>query len=198
MFRFRQAVIGLVMLMACGSVLAADKAPFVWREPRIGAGVFTDELGMLDREREEYANSLAVQAVNRIAEADASAGSLDDARRYLALSMHLAPRNKRALVANYQLARGVVPAKVDSDYSPEVLARLLFTRAQVLKQQGGAENALLARYFIQLAAEFDPRNEDAVYASELQRLDHGQLDWKMLTDVKDTPEPGAPRSGELP
>ncbi|MEY3897325.1 MAG: hypothetical protein RLZZ214_2846, partial [Verrucomicrobiota bacterium] len=47
---------------------------------------------------------------------------------------------------------------------------------------GGAENKRLARYFIQLAAEMDPKNEDAVYASEVQRLDHGALDWSPLTD----------------
>jgi hypothetical protein len=51
-----------------------------------------------------------------------------------------------------------------------------------LEKQGGEENKRLARYFIQLAAEIDPTNEDAVYASEVQRLDHGALDWGLLTD----------------
>lgn len=178
--------------------MAAEKTPFVWMEPRIGAGAFSDDLGMLDREREEYANNLAIHAVNKVAAAEASAASLEVARRYLALSLHLAPRNRRALVANYQLSRGIVPEPIDSDYSAEVLARLLFTRAQVLKQQGGAENTMLARYFVELAAELDPRNEDAVYASELQRLDHGRPDWKMLTDVKDARGPKAPEEGDLP
>jgi hypothetical protein len=30
----------------------------------------------------------------------------------------------------------------------------------------------------------DPKNEDAVYASEVQRLDHGELDWGVLTNAK--------------
>lgn len=196
MSRIGQVAIGLVVSVSFA--LAAEKAPFVWMEPRIGAGAFSDDLGMLDREREEYANNLAIHAVNKVAAAQASAASLEVARRYLALSLHLAPRNKRALVANYQLSRGVVPAQVESDYSPEVLARLLFTRAQVLKQQGGAENVLLSRFFVELAAELDPRNEDAVYTSELQRLDHGRLDWKVLTDVKDARGPKAPAGGDLP
>jgi hypothetical protein len=44
----------------------------------------------------------------------------------------------------------------------------------------------------------DPKNEDAVYASEMQRLDHGSVNWKSLTDVK----PGAPKEdakgGDMP
>jgi hypothetical protein len=33
----------------------------------------------------------------------------------------------------------------------------------------------------------DPRNEDAVYASELLRLDNKKISWDMLTDVKVKP-----------
>lgn len=198
MLRSGQAAIAAALVACCGFAVAAERAPFVWKEPRIGAGMFSDALGMLDREREEYANNLAIEAVNEIARSKASAASLETARRFLALSLHLSPRNRRALVANYQLTRGIVPEAIEAEYSSEVLARLLFTRAQVLRQQGGEENGMLARFFIELAAELDPRNEDAVYASELQRLDHGRLDWKPVTDVKDSPAPEAPRAGELP
>lgn len=161
-----------------------EKKPFLWKEPTVGAGAFTDALGMLDREREEYATNLAIHAINEVATARASAASLEQARRLLALSLHLSARNRRALVANYQLNRGMLPEPVESDYSEEVLARLLFTRSQLLRQQGGVEDKQLARIFVELAAELDPKNEDAVYASELQRLDHGRVDWKLLTDVK--------------
>ena len=125
-----------------------------------------------------------------MAEAKASVASLDEARRLLAISLQLSPRNKKALVTSYQLKRGILPAVVASEYSGEVLARLLFTRAQVLRQQGGNENGLVASVFTELAAEMDPRNEDAVYASELQRLDHGRVDWSMWTDRKKVGESG--------
>lgn len=194
----RQAAIGLALMAASAIAHASDIVPFVWKEPRIGPGMFSDDLGMLDREREEYAGNLAIHAVNTVAKAKASAASLATARRFLALSLHLAQRNRRAVVANYQLSRGVVPGPIESEYSPEVLARLLYTRAQVLKQQGGGENTLLARYFIEISAELDPRNEDAVYASELQRLDHGRLDWEILTDVKDARSPAKPQPDGLP
>lgn len=175
-----------VMLVALTvAVSAAGKdGGFVWKEPRTGGGQFSDDLGLLDREREEYATNLAVYASNRVAKAKASVASLEEARRLLALSLHLASRNKRALVLNYQLGRGIVPEVIPGEYSSEVLARLLFTRGQMLRKQGGDENILLARVFTELAAEMDPRNEDAVYASELMRLDHGRVDWKELTDVK--------------
>ena len=174
-----------------------EKKPFLWNEPRVGAGIFTDELGMLDREREEYATNLAIHAVNQVAKQKASAASLEKARRLLALSLHLSARNRRALVANYQLSRGMVPQPVESDYSEEVLARLLFTRAQLLRTQGGPEDQLLGRVFVELAAELDPRNEDAVYSSELLRLDHGKVDWKLLTDVK-PPRGGISKESEEP
>ncbi|MGE9270160.1 MAG: hypothetical protein ACQKBU_05090 [Verrucomicrobiales bacterium] len=184
------------------SVGAAEPGqPFPWREPRVGAGVFSDDLGMLDREREEYTNNFAVVAVNEIARQKASLESLEKGRRLLALSLHLAARNKRALVANFQLSRGVIPEPVESNYSKEVLARLIFTRAQVLREQGGVEDRLLSRIFVELAAELDPKNEDAVYACELQRLDHGRVDWKFLTDVKPPPPSGlghhGPESGRV-
>jgi hypothetical protein len=157
---------------------------FEWKEPKVGAGLFSDDLGMLDREREEYANSLAGYASNRVAEAKASPASLTDARRLVALALHLSSRNRKALVLNFQLSRGVLPEVVPGDYKPDVLARLLFTRSELLKKQGGAENTLLSRVFIELSAEMDPKNDDAVYAAELQRLDGGNVNWNAITDAK--------------
>ena len=69
----------------------------------------------------------------------------------------------------------------------QAFARLLFTRGQLLEKQGGDENGRLARLFIQLAATIDPRNEDAVYASEVHRLDHGPVDWAAVTDCAKEP-----------
>jgi hypothetical protein len=174
-----------VVLSLCLPVLAAEeKAKFEWKAPDTGAGVFTDALGLLDREREEYADNLTGYASNQVAAAKASVASLAEARRLVALALHLAPRNRKALVLSFQLSRGLLPEPVPGDYRPDVLAGLLYARGQTLKQQGGVENGLLARVFTELAAEMDPKNDDAVYASELQRLDHGSVDWAALTDVK--------------
>lgn len=155
---------------------------FAWDPPKVVASVFSKEVGMLDSERDEYATNLAVYASNSLVAAHASEASLETARRVLALALQLSPRNKRAVVVNFQLSKGILPALIEGNYSPPVLARLLATRGQLLDKQGGGENKAVARYFIQLAAEIDPKNEEAVYASEVQRLDHGALDWSLLTE----------------
>ncbi|MGL4399134.1 MAG: hypothetical protein ACRCXD_04650 [Luteolibacter sp.] len=155
---------------------------FAWDAPKVVASVFSKEVGMLDSERDEYATNLAIYASNSLLAARASEASLLTARRVLALALQLSPRNKRAVVVNFQLSKGMLPDLIESNYSPPVLARLLATRGQLLDKQGGGENQRLARYFIQLAAEMDPKNEEAVYASEVLRLDHGALDWALVTD----------------
>ncbi len=171
-------VIGLGMALAGA---AETPKSFAWDPPKVEKNLFTPELGMLDSEREEYATNLATHAVNQLAANKTSAASLADARRMIALALHLSPRNKRALVANYQLSKGILPAPAEGNYSPQVFARLLLTRGQLLEKQGGDENKRLARMFIHLAAGMDPKNEDAVYASEVHRLDHGAVDWSAVT-----------------
>ena len=155
---------------------------FAWTAPKVVQSIFNQDLGMLDSERDEYATNLATIAANEVAKAKASPASLADARRMLALALQLSPRNKRAVVVNFQLTKGVLPEVTEGNYSPQVFARLILTRGQLLAKQGGEENQKLARYFIQLSAELDPKNEDAVYASEMERLDHGTPDWSKLTD----------------
>lgn len=160
----------------------AGEAPkaFAWDPIKIPQSMFTRELGMLDSEREEYATTLAQLSANRVNAEKASPASLAEARRMLSLALHLSPRNKKALVTGFQLAKGVLPEAAEGGYSPQAFARLLYSRGQLLEKQGGVENGKLARMFIQLAATLDPRNEDAVYASEVHRLDHGEIDWSAL------------------
>ena len=179
--RFWQAI---GIFSAVATLLGAEEKAdeFEWDPPNVAVSVFTQQLGMLNTERDEYATNLASHAVNGLAAAEASPAALGQARRMLALALHLSPRNKRAVVVNFQLSKGILPEAAESAYSPSVFARLILTRGQLLEKQGGGEDRLLARYFIQLSAEMDPRNEDAVYASEVQRLDHGTPDWKALTD----------------
>jgi len=159
---------------------AEEKPKFTWEPLEIRSSVFSQEIVMLDSERDEYATNLAAYAANEILKSGASLASVSRGRKVLALAMQLSPRNKQALVTQFQLSKGIIPEKTESDYSPEVFARLLLTRGQLLQQQKQEENTVLAHYLIQLAAEIDPRNDDAVYASELIRLDSGGPDWEKL------------------
>ena len=68
-----------------------------------------------------------------------------------------------------------------AEYSRDTLAQLFIGRAEVLYQQKGDEDKLLARVLIDLAASIDPANEDAIYAFELQKIDHGEVPWKDFT-----------------
>ncbi|RYD20176.1 MAG: hypothetical protein EOP88_16085 [Verrucomicrobiaceae bacterium] len=182
MMRFWQAAVVICSTM---TLLGAQEEakPFPWVAIKVEKSGFTAGLGMLDSEREEYATTLSTLAGNRVASAKASPASLTEARKMISLALQLSPRNKRTIVVNFQLAKGVLPDPVESNYSAQVFARLILTRGQLLTKQGGVENLKLARYFTQLAAEMDPKNEDAVYASEVQRLDQGAPDWAALTDV---------------
>ncbi len=165
------------------SVRAEEPKPnFNWQPLRIQNSLFTRDLAMLDTEREEYATNLASVAVQRIVTDKASPQSLSEARRLLALALHLSPRNKRAIVVNFQLSKGMLPEVIDRDYTPQVFARLLLTRGQLLAKEEAAQNQELARIFIHLSAVLDPKNEDAIYASEVDRLDHGTPDWSRITD----------------
>jgi len=173
-------------LMLCTVAPAAEKEiKFDYKPPVVGKGLFDEKLVMLDRERGEYATNLASYAANLLNETRASTTAVADARKLLALAMHLSPRNQKALVVNHQLRRGVLPDTTDGVYSAGVFARLLLTRAQLLLREGGVQDRLLARAFIELATEMDPRNEEAVYAFELQRLDHGDFNWERITDYKE-------------
>lgn len=177
-------VAGVWLGMISGLVADGTEKLFVWNPPKAAKNQFSAELGLLDAERDEYATNLAILASNVVAHGQASAVSIESARRWLGLALQLSPRNKRAVIANFQLSKGLLPAVGDCLYEPKVFARLLLTRGQLLEKTEGVGNKQLARYFIDLAAEFDPKNDEAVYASEMQRLDHGPINWALLTDGK--------------
>lgn len=182
----------MVAMLALSPPGRAEESKFAWQPLEIKASAFSRNLVMLDAERDEYATNLAAYAANSISEDGASMASVNQGRRILALALHLSPRNRQAIITQFQLSKGIVPEKARGDYSPQVLARLLLTRGQLLMQQEEGENRVLARYLIQLSAEIDPRNEDAVYASEMNRIDTGGVDWSPLTD------PGKAQKEDLP
>lgn len=173
-----QAATGLWLGVA--SVHGDGKPAFAVETPKVAKSMFSPDLGMLDSERDEYATNLATYAASQFAADKGGGKSADDARRFLGLALHLSPRNKKAIVVGFQLSKGIIPEATEGQYTPQAFSRLLLTRGQLLEKQGGAENKKLARYFIQLAAELDPRNEDAVYASEVHRLDQGDIDWSAV------------------
>lgn len=184
--RIWQAVTVFLLTVALSGAAEGRKS-FEWKAPQVRVSMFSRDLGMLDSEREEYASNLATLAGNELVREKASGASLVEARKMVALALQLSPRNKRALVINFQLSKGILPELGESIYSRSVFARLLLTRGQLLEKQDTVENGRLARMFVELAATLDPKNEDAVYASEVNRLDHGEVDWsRIMGDARKT------------
>ena len=168
--------------LVCGQSESLSSS-FVYDPPVVKKVIFGDAV-MLEQERRNYATNLATYAANLVVTKKASKESLASARRILALAFHLERRNKQAVVVNFQLREGVLPEVKKGDYNPRTFSRLLMARAKLLlKDNGGNVNErLLGRYFIEMAAHIDPRNEDAVFEHESQRIDSGDLDWALLTD----------------
>lgn len=185
MNRIFQGLLLVILLVTLPTYLSAkDELTGKYAEPSINKRLFGNELSMTNNERDDYATNLAAIAVKQVQQTKGSQKSLDQARKLLGLALHLSPRNRKGLVVNRQLKDGILPQKVAADYDAEVFSKLLLARGQLLEEQDGELNALLARYFIELAATIDPRNEDAVYESELRRIDHGELSWNDVTEAK--------------
>ncbi|MES2996446.1 MAG: hypothetical protein V4733_06515 [Verrucomicrobiota bacterium] len=181
MARYWQVMV-MTAVLAISSVRAADAA-LDWKPVEPARNGFSQELAMLDQEREEYANHLAGHAVAILRK---DRNRIETARHLMTLALNLSPRNKRAVVANFQLAKDILPEAVPGELAAASLSRLLLTRGRLLAAQDGRENKNLARWFIETAAELDPKNEEAVYLREMERLDHGPVDWKILTDPSAT------------
>jgi hypothetical protein len=199
MKRIWQVMILVGLLGLATSALRAEEAPaFKWEPLKIQNSLFSPDIGLLNAERDEYASHLTECAVVTVHQGKASAQALAAARRMLALALHLSPRNRRAIVANFQLAKGLLPAVSKGDFTPPSMARLLTTRGQILAKSEDPENQLLARMFRALAAELDPQNEDAIYASEVDALDHGPIDWSVLTNPRPPAKPAPPPESSPP
>lgn len=188
----------LIMAVATGIMGVAAGAQSELKgkylEPKINKRLFGDDLSMVNNERDEYATNLAAYAVKTVQASSGDQESLESARKVLGLALHLSPRNKKCVVINAQLKRGIMPEKVIADYDSDVFARLLLTRGKLLEKQKAEINSTLARYLIALSATIDPRNEDAIYEAEIRRIDHGELKWSKLTDAKPPVASPAPRS----
>ncbi|MCP4847530.1 MAG: hypothetical protein GY899_06245 [Verrucomicrobiaceae bacterium] len=156
-------------------------------EPIVTKALFAgEEVAILAVDRDKLATNIAAFVVNSI-KPDGKAAELDVATRLIGLALHLNPRNRIAVVANFQFKKGLSPKKVDPDYSPVTLAEVLQNRAVLLARRGGDINLMLAGYLLAAAVDIDPMNESAIYELEMYRKAVAEIDW--------TPIVGRVRSG---
>jgi|TARA_B110001454_G_C12579908_1_gene375674 hypothetical protein len=188
---FKQATALLLLSGALGFAQTEneeEEAKFDYKPPMVQKVIFDESITMLDQERHEYSSNLATYAANQLISKKATPEALESARRILALALHLERRNRQALVVNFQLKQGIMPEIKEGDYNPRTFSRLLLARAKLLLRNDNERERLLAHCFVELSALIDPRNADAVFAYENQRIDVGDIDWRLLTDaVKDKP-----------
>jgi len=186
------------LLTAClvaGAAGGEEEKEFDYKPPMVKKPLFDKELTMFEQERREYARNLALYAANHVPEKKADPASLEQARRVIGLALHLDSRNRPALVVNFQLRKGILPDVKKGDYNARTFSRLLLTRARLLARGDDESGKLLARCFTELAAVIDPRNEDAVYEYEIQRLDFGEVDWRLITEAVEDKPSRSPAAG---
>lgn len=165
--------LGLLLAVAGAQEPAADLAPekrkFV--KPRVPAALFTQQkTALLDVECERVASFLARYAAETYSAAvlRGEAKALTQGRLLLTVSLHLVPLNANAVHCADCWSEGRAPVLAPPGEDVRVFSNFLLTAA---KRQGGAEGSpreLLGRVFVRLAADLDPENEEAIYASELQ------------------------------
>ena len=157
-----------------------EPTKFQYEALEVKRSLFGD-FSMLLQERDDYATTLTRFALESAHAAPSDEANMKEVRKLIALSLNLSPRNRTAVVANSQLGKGLLPEQKAGDYSRAVFARLLLTRGRLLKKQSGDNDRFVGRCFVELAAELDPRNEAAIYDSEIQKLDGEEVDWSVFT-----------------
>ena len=170
-----------------GATVFGDDKGAKYYEPIVIKPLFVaDEIAILAVDRDKLATNIAAFVANSI-KPGGNAEDIDTATRLIGLALHLDPRNRMAVVVNFQFKKGLAPRKVEAEYSPVTLAELLQRKAESIHKQGGDLNAMLAGFMLAAAVEIDPRNETAIYQLEMYRKAVAEIDW--------TPIVGRVRSG---
>ena len=175
----------MVSGLMISSLQGQEEIKIEWRPLKVAKSQFPRTVGMMDETREDYANNLSGLAIKHLIAKKADKEASELARKMIVVALHLSPKNKRAVVLNFQLGKGKVPAAPETAFQHKTMVRLLMTLGQQLQKQEGAENLMVAGYFFSLATEMDPGNEDAIYHSELYRINHGDVDWTKLFLAKE-------------
>ena len=96
---------------------------------------------------------------------------MSSGRLLLAVSQHLQPGNGSAVHCATRWLDGKAPSLAPPDDNLRVFSGFLLSAARRQADKPSPAREALARMLIRLAADIDPENEDAVYASEIQDRD---------------------------
>jgi hypothetical protein len=143
-------------------------------KPKVPVALFTHEkTALLAPECERIASFLARYAAARhtagILRGDRKA--MNQGRLLLTVSLHLAPLNAAAVHGANAWSEGEAPKLPPPGEDLRLFTNFLLSAAQRQAGEAGTAREVLARVLIRLAADLDPENEDAIYASERQDRD---------------------------
>ena len=170
----------MIMLCFCMICEESFSGEAKYTEPEVKEARFDKStVNLLKVDRDKLASSVAAYVVSSTKESPDGI-ALDAARKLLGFALHLSPRNRDAVIANFQFKKGLPRRKIQPEYSPVTLAEVLQSRATFLIKNGGDLNVSLAGYMLSVAVQVDSTNETAIYELEMYRKDIGAIDWSSL------------------
>ncbi|MBP7951101.1 MAG: hypothetical protein KA004_15725 [Verrucomicrobiales bacterium] len=190
-----------MLLLGALPVLADKNAPApppAFRPVEVTDAWFTQEkVGIFQVELEKTATYLAI-FVHRNFTPAVRKGNTEArlyARRYLSLALHVDPHNAAAQKVNRWLAEGTevaedIPLPQDEKHFVEAVVRL--NRQLAARPEPAAKR--LRGFLSLVAADLDPKNEEAVYEAELFRREEKNLmqAWKDLAQGRKLPASATP------
>ena len=170
----------MIMLCFCMICEESFSGEAKYTEPEVKEARFDKStVNLLKVDRDKLASSVAAYVVSSTKESPDGI-ALDAARKLIGFALHLSPRNRDAVIANFQFKKGLPRRKIQPEYSPVTLAEVLQSRAMVLIKNGGDLNVSLAGYMLSVAVQVDSTNETAIYELEMYSKDIGAIDWSSL------------------
>jgi hypothetical protein len=142
--------------------------------PAVPVARFTPEkTALLEPECERIASFLARHAAENLTAGvlAGNAAAQTKGRLLLAVSLHLQPMNAGAVHCGLRWSDGKAPSLPPPADDLRIFSNFLLSAAQRQSGKPGPAPETLARILVRLAADLDPENEDAVYASEIQDRD---------------------------
>jgi hypothetical protein len=174
-----RGVVTVVIMLAAAGLAGAQEAPSVelapanraFLRPKVPVPLFTHhKTALLEVECERIAAFLARHAAEKYTAAvlRGEKEATSQGRLLLTISLHLAPLNAAAVHCCDRWTEGKAPTLPSPGEELQTFSTFLLLAAQRQGGEPGSAREALARVLTRLAADFDPRNEDAIFASEVQ------------------------------
>lgn len=168
------AALGIPGPEAPPAVLPKGPEKRVFVRPKVRVALFTHEkTALLEPECERIAAFLARYAAAKLTDdvLNGNAAAQAKGRLLLTISQHLQPLNAPAVHCGLRWLDGKRPSLPPPDEDVRTFSNFLLSAAKRQSDNPTPARDVLARILIRLAADLDPENEPAVYASEIQDRD---------------------------